>query len=230
MSSKGKRFAVMTALFGAIVVAGAVLALKDKGAELWYRWKVESKTEHKKASAAWRLSETGSDNAVPALLTSLRDDHTRVRRMSAAALGRLGAEVAIPNLIQAQGDEDYLVRYHAAESLARIGKWLDVTIPALTSAFGDPDPEVREHAAMLAGRMRVQGEGAVPALVGLVQSDPAFEVRVQAARSLGRIGPAAASALPALRTVKENENEHRRVRGSASHAIFRITDKSRARR
>jgi HEAT repeat protein len=150
--------------------------------------------------------------------------------MSAAALGRLGAAAAVPHLIQAQGDEEYLVRSHAAESLARIGKRLDVTIPALTSAFRDPHPEVREHAAMWAGRMRAQGEGAVPALVDLVQSDPAFEVRVQAARSLGQIGPAAASALPALRSVKENENEHRRVRGFAIRAIFRITDKSRDRR
>jgi HEAT repeat protein len=72
-------------------------------------------------SIASALGEIGDNIAVPALIESLRDRDSRMRRQSATALGKIRDKRAVDALLELLGDEDIITRTEASEALCNIG-------------------------------------------------------------------------------------------------------------
>jgi len=66
------------------------------------------------------LGKLGDRQALPQLVTALRDSHSAVRAQASAALGRVGNPAAMPALVDALSDSVFSVRIRAAYSLAAL--------------------------------------------------------------------------------------------------------------
>jgi HEAT repeat protein len=75
--------------------------------------------------------------AVPALITTLKDQNVDVRRYAASVLGEIGPP-AVPELIAALKDQDAEVRRHAASALEKNGPEAKEAVPALITC---PSPK-----------------------------------------------------------------------------------------
>jgi len=149
------------------------------------------------ADAVTALSAIGAP-AVPALIGTLKDPSSDVRRSSCDALKAIGppADSAIPALIETLRDASRMVRMRAAEALGYVGPGAKAAVPSLAEALKDPDQWVRNYAAQSLGRI---GPDAAPAVAGLVAALQDQGIRHSAIQSLEKIGPAAAEpAVPAL--------------------------------
>lgn len=87
--------------------------------------------------------------AVPVLISLLKDRNQEVRREAVGALGDVGpaAKAAAPDLIDMLAGGPAEVRRECAWSLGRIGPDARKAVPALTAALRDDDKWVRRHAA-----------------------------------------------------------------------------------
>ncbi|MDD1714890.1 MAG: HEAT repeat domain-containing protein [Methanoregulaceae archaeon] len=124
------------------------------------------------------LGEMREKQALPKLITLLRDDKSsEVRFASAVALGEIGDPTAIPELVNALRDPDKYVRYGVALSLDGLDwnpgsleetafylvayqKWEDIETHANLPAapfihhLKDQDPDIRARSAEVLGRLR----------------------------------------------------------------------------
>ena len=71
-------------------------------------------------------------------------------------------------------------------------------IPSLVRALADTDNGIRYRAIETIGRLGEKALPALPALIRVLDNDPAPDVRVEAAHAIGVIGPKAKDAWPAL--------------------------------
>ncbi len=117
--------------------------------------------------------------AVPRLVTCLKDVRWRVREQSAKALGHIKDPQAVGGLILVCRDRDGAVKSAAAEALGRIGD--PKAIPALIKLFKDNSKIVRETAGTA---LVYIGEPSVSALLETLK-DPHFVVRCHGVRALG---------------------------------------------
>lgn len=78
-----------------------------------------------RVNAIKALSDLGSTQAIPILISGLQDSIVAVRRESAIALQKIPSEKAILPLIDATNDEFQEVRYAAEEALISIGETAD---------------------------------------------------------------------------------------------------------
>jgi len=94
------------------------------------------------------ISETAADSlarigtqALPVLISALRDPDPIVRGNAAKGLARLGeaAQQAVPALTAALADEDDKVRLAAARALGQIGPAAAPAIPQLSAALRDTE-------------------------------------------------------------------------------------------
>ncbi|AGA92417.1 HEAT repeat-containing protein (plasmid) [Thioflavicoccus mobilis 8321] len=170
--------------------------------------------ERERLYATKQLIELGNAaaEAIPALITALRDEEETVRASAADALGEIGLP-AVPALITALRDEEWEVRERAAEALEKIGPAASQAIPALITALRDEEDTVRASAADALGEI---GLPAVPALITALR-DEEGEVRAFATRALGEIGT---PAVPDLITAYHDEEAA--VRASAAIALGKI--------
>ncbi len=110
---------------------------------------LKHKTPRSRQLTAKVLSYIGTDakDAVPALIQSLQDEHTR--QFAIHALGRIGSEAkaAVPALTQLLKNEVYYIRAGAAEALGRIGSDAKSSVAELVKALNDDNPQVRRFAA-----------------------------------------------------------------------------------
>lgn len=159
------------------------------------------------------LRRIGAD-AIPVLLTMLKDPDWCRRRGAAWALGRLGDRAAVPGLVDALHDEESLVRKEAATALKTMQ---DVeAAPVLLMALRDEDWRVRKSAADALVQL---GTTSIPGLLRML-SDTRDDVRRIAIIVLGQLGDSIA--LPALlKALKESNPD---IRGAAVHSLGLLKD------
>lgn len=129
-----------------------------------------------------------SPAAIPALLTALRDDSWRVRRLAADRLGGLDpTPETVRQLVSmlAQRD-DTGARNAAAAVLSQLGV---AVLPAIVQLLQHADPDQRKFAADILGALR-RPEAVVPLVAAIQDADP--NVRTSAAEALGHVGGAEA--------------------------------------
>jgi HEAT repeat protein len=136
-------------------------------------------------SAAFVLANMGGPDAAPAvplLQKLLRGEDDQLRALAAAALGSLGpvAAPAVLDLAKTLTEaRNATVRRNAALALAHVGPKARDALPLLTRAL---DPSELREVRMFVGEaiMRIgspDNDGAVPALLKVVESDPDPDVR-----------------------------------------------------
>ena len=164
------------------------------------------------AAARDKLDLVGTD-AIPELITALKDSDPAVRAGSAWTLERLGpqARPAIPALIAALGEPD--IHWQNSKALAAIG---EAAIPPLNEALGQGNEHVREGVCKT---LVVMGKPAVPALISALKDKNAV-VRTHAASALFKLRNTAAPATDALIDALKDENPL--VRRHAALALHRI--------
>jgi HEAT repeat protein len=178
--------------------------------------------------AAMALAKIGAEvkKVVPALIESLKDDDSRIRRSVAGALGKIGPEAtaALPELIEILKDqgENSLVRQYAATALARIGPRADEVDSALVEALSDDDSKIHEAAIKALAEIgprtepTQEVEQAVPALIRKL-TDGDTDTRQPVLGELGKIGR---WAVPGLISILKNDEPV--VRQYAAMALARI--------
>ena len=87
-------------------------------------------------------------DALPALISALRDDDPRVRGLAAQAVGNIGpnAAAAVPALIDLLANTDEGSRNSACIGLYGIGPAAREALPALRAALSDSSTDVRRFA------------------------------------------------------------------------------------
>ncbi len=167
------------------------------------------------------LGEIGmkAKEAVPVLITALKDQDADVRGSAAYALGEIGKE-AVPTLIAALEDQEVFARSSAAYALGKIGKEAKEAVPALIKALEDQDANVRSSAVRALGEIVPGAKEAVLPLIGTLEDQDA-NVRSSAVRALGKIGPGAKEAVPALiAALKDHElNYSNRLTSFPSYTV-----------
>lgn len=185
-----------------------------------------------RAVAAKALAEIGAKQAVPALMTAVASNDSRVAIAAAEALGRFGDPQAVPALIAALADMSRRAHEKAANTLGdlgdaraapeavieALGKIGDArAAPALTAALADPNSRTRAKAADALGNL---GDAqAVPALTTLLK-DADSASRSAAVGALGKIGDT--QAVPALLTALDDATAD--VRAKAAEALGNVGD------
>ena len=135
----------------------------------------------RRGTAAFRLGDIGSDEAVPALIAALGDSDRAVRVAAARSLGRLRVPEAGTALVAAAADGRApagLVQW----ALLQIGP---PALPELRSLLVSPNEHERAAAVQLIGLL------GGPSDAGKAEArlrDSSALVRAQAARALGRLG------------------------------------------
>jgi HEAT repeat protein len=143
----------------------------------------------------WAL-QTLDPDAVPALITAIKDYDSDVQVTALAALGGFGAnaDVAIPSLIRLAKHPNGFVRRWSIFTLGRLGPKRTNAIPTLITALKDTEisplpgspARVRETAAQVLGEIGPQAQAASPELKKLL-TDSYPGVRQEVAIALWRI-------------------------------------------
>jgi putative membrane-bound dehydrogenase-like protein len=146
---------------GADVIPSVVNILQDKTKPREARW-----------SAIWTLDRIdGGKAGRAAIVASLEDADTSVRRQAARQLGDRGAREAIPGLVKLMTHSDRSVRFQAATALGRIG---DVQgVPALLAALDDADLFARYASFTGLRRIGWSESKAWPAIIAGLDSNQA---------------------------------------------------------
>lgn len=106
--------------------------------------------------AARSLAALEAKEAVPGLITALKDKDQGVRADAAEALWSIGppAKDAVPDLIAALKDRSPDVRYNAAGALGEIGAGAKDAVPALNACLKDRGPNVPDAARKALEKIR----------------------------------------------------------------------------
>jgi HEAT repeat protein len=167
----------------------------------------------RRATAAFRLGDIGSEAAAPALIAALRDRDRDTRIAAARSLGRLRVPEAGPELVAAAAEgraPDALVRW----ALLQVGP---PVLPELRSLLSSPSEREQAAALQLIGLLGGPSD-ASEAEERL--RDSSSLVRTQAARALGRLG--GERNLPALLDALEDRIPS--VRAAAATALGYLRD------
>jgi HEAT repeat protein len=204
---------------------------------------------------AWRGKN--EFDVVPALLTAaLTDKSEEVRQAAEASLEQLrlsrqkcvdlcakqlgeslhaetalrsSGELAVSGLIKALRTGEIKTREQALRTLGSLGELGQAAIPEITKALQDRDQHIRLAGAKSLWNITKKADGAVPALVGLLNGKQAAPQGADEARrrflqtvieALRRIGPSAQEAIPAL--IEKAKDKNRLVSESAIGALKQI--------
>jgi HEAT repeat protein len=178
--------------------------LRDKNSDV--RW-----------AAVWALGETGSPEAVEALVGRLDDktEDREVREEAAGALGTIGSPKAVEALAGRLQDvaEDREVREEAAVSLGQIGS--PEAVDVLTRRLADENDDVRQAARWALTEISSSVDAPVDRPDDKTEDR---EVREEAAVSLGQVGsPGSVDVL-----IGCLEDKNRDVRLAAAEVLERI--------
>ena len=137
-----------------------------------------------KAAEALGKMRGKAKEAIPALLSLLRDDRSYVRRSAVEALGGIGpdAKDAVQRLIDTLSDSSVEVRREAVLALGRIDPENRQVLAALGKGLRDKDAEVCKSASQVLVGI---GKPAVPTLVEALKGKD-NNVRLRAIAALGR--------------------------------------------
>jgi HEAT repeat protein len=132
-------------------------------------------------SAVTALGRIGDPRALEALVGSMKDPLSVVKKRAADALAAIG-EPAVEPLVELLGDADPEVQDLAADALVRIGV---ASVEPLTNVLKGSDPDRRWNAVYALGA--IGDPAAVPALAGVL-SDADVDLAMAAVQALGAIG------------------------------------------
>ncbi|MFP4058605.1 MAG: MFS transporter [Candidatus Brocadiia bacterium] len=138
----------------------------------------------RKATAARKLGQTGSQLATRELVELLDDPSPTVRKEAALALGHTRDEGAVEPLVERLTDMDAEMRRQAAWALGQIGS--PHATERLIELLGDPYPHVRSAAALALGQ--VGGAEATEALMAMLEGEGELVEFASAATALGLLG------------------------------------------
>jgi HEAT repeat protein len=146
------------ALLGlAVLVVGCARAPLHKGkpASHWME-QLGDPDPAVRRQAANSLAALEAKEAVPGLITALKDKDTGVRASAAEALWSIGPEAkeAVPDLIAALKDKSPEVRLNAAGALGEIGAEAKDAVPALNACLKDRDKDVHDEARKALEKIR----------------------------------------------------------------------------
>lgn len=167
------------------------------------------------------VEQLQEDRDVAALSEVLGSDtEADVRADAAVALGAIGDADGVDALVAALGDPDASVRRAAAGALGVLRD--PAAVEPLLTALGDADAEVRAAAtdALASIMERLEADGNVPALVGILQADAPADLRADAAAALGSIGGSDGTAA----LVSALEDTEGAVRWAAARALGQLRD------
>ncbi len=170
------------------------------------------------AAALWRLPDP---SATTPLLERVKDGDKAVREWSALALGVIGDKRAVSEMVRLLGDPERNVRLAAVRSLGRIGDPEGLEPVTKYAKAGKRDAEERDE--VVAAIVSMKGEGRVPALLGLLESETDADQQVRLIAALGKIGDA--QVLPVLR--KKATGGAAEVRDAANRAIAEVAGRTR---
>jgi HEAT repeat protein len=157
-------------------------------------------SEEVRQNAAQSLGQLRAKEAIPALLTAIRE-----RKLGTPALKALqqigpGHDEVVPALIAALAEPS--LRGDAAQTLGSMGRSAKPAIPALAALLPTED---RFSAVVALGKIGVDAEPVIPELIEFLDSEN-DRLAAAAAEALGWIGPAAKDALPKLKARLSNED------------------------
>lgn len=157
---------------------------------------LESKDYNTRSDAVNALAKIGAP-AVPAIIESLANTNSNVRKGAVDALGNIGnaRPEVVPALVRALTDRDSYVRKGAAEALGKIGA---IAIPSIINALADSDSFVRRGATEALGNIGTVTPEVVPSLINALEDSDGL-VRRSAVESLGKIGPVTPDVIPSLK-------------------------------
>src|SRR2546422_9447239 len=148
-TGRGKAVSICLSVLGVLVVLVTGFAFKDRVAEQWYLWKLDSDEPELRELAARKLGDLRSVRAVDRLKALLLQSGRKSDAYS-KALGKIGAP-AIPSAVEALHATNLRVRISAVEVLTGISYADETTIPTLMpilqSALTDSEPGIRVVAA-----------------------------------------------------------------------------------
>ncbi len=142
--------------------------------------KLRSADPEERREAAVDFGRIGRE-AVPYLITAMRDADWRVRKTAVEGLVGLADESVVELLVRVLSCEDNAgARNSAIEALVHIG---DKAVDVLLRSLATPDPDVRKFLVDILGDIR--DPRSVPALIEALD-DPDENIRVSAAEALGK--------------------------------------------
>jgi len=129
-----------------------------------------------------------SPQAIPSLVSALRDENRDIRQRAAAGLGQSGQAwpEVINALMSALDDQTSLVRGSSASALGELGQASPETVNALVSALKDKDWTVRMFAAKSLGKLGQSSPETIAAVFSALK-DEKSTVRLSAVEALGRL-------------------------------------------
>ena len=184
-----------------------------------------------RAAAAAALGKTRRQDALDALLASRQQEHPKVRRAVAAALGEFRIDLDPGNARAAEtlekwvvdGDPSYFVEATAALALGRVRspRAVKILTPVLDRrAYGDT---IRSRA--LEGLGATSDEAAYPVIEGAIARKASFQSRRAAVTALGRLAEGTANARRARERLEAClADPDFRVRMDAALALAEIGD------
>ena len=174
-----------------------------------------------RGAAARALGQIGptANEAVPALIQSLKDPNGQVRCEVAWSLGRIGpaAAPAMPALVERLDYEDGEVRRYSAYARSLLGPLSVDAIPKLAERL--QDEHMGYMAARALGDIGPAASDAIPQIIEALRKDSTLS-RMEFAIALGKFGAEAKEAVPDLRSLLQDPDEN--VQGAAAKALQRI--------
>lgn len=194
---------------------------------------VSGETTRLSYTAVRGSNTTLREEAVEAILKSMREDDGRLRCIAIKALGEMKAEGAVEELAQYLRDPDPDVRCDAATALGLIGD--RKAVAPLTEALNDKEGPVRICAVQSLGILR--DPAAVLPLIDIIRFGEDFfydfggdmsgnyrwEIEERAVKSLGQIGDNRVAG-PMLEMLKREDSEF--MMGPLLQSLFMIGDKT----
>jgi HEAT repeat protein/lysophospholipase L1-like esterase len=161
------------------------------------------------AIAARAIGMIGPDaySATQALVSSLGDRRSDVRRWTAWALGQIGpgAHHAVPELVRCVSDRE--MGWMALEALGRIGPGAKAAVPTIVSQLRDDRAAVRRISALALGRIGPAAKEAAPRLLRALR-DEHRDVRIAAIRALVRVEADPGQAIPAIERMLDKTDDY----------------------
>ncbi|MGB3535382.1 MAG: HEAT repeat domain-containing protein [Microcoleaceae cyanobacterium] len=143
---------------------------------------LEDKDWSIRSRAAEALGQARPEEAIEALIMTLKDEYDYVRGKAIIALGKIGSTQAVEPLIAYLQHEYEFIRYITAEALGRIGS--DTAVEALAITLTDADYRVRHKAAEALGQI---GSTQVLKCLQTASGDANSLVRYTAAKAMVQI-------------------------------------------
>jgi aminopeptidase N len=184
-----------------------------------------------RVAAATALGKTRRQDALEALLAAGSQEHAKVRRAVAAALGEFRVDLAPGNaraaeMLEAwvtQGDASCFVEGNAASALGRVRS--PNAVKVLTPALARPSYADTIRARALDGLGACGDEAAYPVIAGAITRAASFQSRRAAVTALGRLAEGTAFARNARERLEACLfDPDFRVRMDAASALVEIGD------